>query len=325
MNKIERKLLISICMILFGFFFVNSASAQLGGNLTINDSESATIGVNISSKVMVDISPSQFAWGNVEPGAVCGYDISSGACNESNGNYYAIQIENVGSVNITHVWFNATYPTSNPFGVGSNANTDAGNYVVLTKNTSSNDYWFINRVEYNTTTALYYLRDPDGNMPPDESKYIYGRFHNGSTEYFWMINNATVCNQSGLTMYIANISHSKTQTGTTDFTSTYVTTVSLSLYTPSNDWAYGDITSGPLAGLCVAVDANCNRVFFSKWNADKPFNLCSNVNYAWDYSVDGYLVPGDSFAMKIGVKVPYGIYEGPSNSGQIYALVNTLA
>ncbi len=315
-SKMIKKPFIALCLIFFGILFMNSVSAQLGGNLTVDDSESATIQINISSKVMVDITPASFSWSPVDPGGV------GDNTTELNG-YYAIQIENIGSQNITHVWFNASYPTSNPFGSGSNAYVNAGNFVVLSKNTSSDEFWFINIVEYNTTAELVYVKDPQGNMPPNANKYVYGRYHNSSNEYFWMIDNNTVCNVSGTTMYIGNVSHSKTQTGTTNFNST--TDVESFTLTNYEGWGYADITDGPLNGLCVAVKSDCTQVFFSKWNADAPFHLCSNVNYAYDYNETGtptYLVPGDSFAMKIKVYVPFGIYEGQAQAGTIWAIVN---
>lgn len=311
----KRKAFIAMGMIL-GLFFMNSVSAQLGGNLTAEDNESATVTVNISSITMIDITPADFEWSGLYPGDV------GDSSDEQKGNYYAIQIENIGSKNITHVWFNASYPTSNPFGTGNNS-ADAGNFVVLSKNTSSDDFWFINRVEYNTTAELVYLKDPEGNMAPNASKYIYGRYHNASNEYFWMINKVTGCNGSA-TIYIGNTSHSKTQTGTTNFESGDVESFSLSTY---ENYGYADIDIGPLDGMCVAVDSTCTQVFFSKWNADAPFHLCNNANYAYDYNETGTptpLVPGDSFAMNIKVYIPFGTYAG-STTGEIYAIVNSVA
>jgi len=314
----KRKPLIAMSIFFFSLFFMGSVSA-FGGNLTVNDSESANITVNISSITMVDITPSDFAWTGVYPGDV------GDSSDEQKGGYYAIQIENIGSRNITHVWFNASYPGYNPFGTGNNS-ADAGNFVVLSKNTSSNEFWFINRVEYNTTAELVYLRDPDNNMPPDASHYIYGRYHNASNEYFWMIDNATECNATGTLIYVGENPHSKTQTGSTDFTNASSDIDSFQL-TNYKDYGYTDITTGPLNGLCVAVDHTCTRVFFSKWNADAPFHLCNNVNYAYDYNETGTptpLVPGDSFAMSIKVYIPYGIYAG-STTGEITAIVNHIA
>jgi hypothetical protein len=290
-----------------------SASAQLGGNLTTNDSESATITVNVSSKIMVDITPAAFAWGAVNPGSV------ADSTKEANG-YSAIQIENIGSTNITHVWFNATYPASRPFGTGTSSAQNAGNFVVLSKRATNNSYWGINQLEYNETTALYYIKDVAGAMPPNSAAYRYGRFHNASGEYFWMINKVAACN-TGATIYIGKVAHTKTTTGSTNFN----VAANYNAFALADDTTFGfaDITAGPLAGLCVAVSADCNRVFFSKWNADKPFHRCSNVNYAWNSATDGKLVPGNSFAMGIKANVPYGIAAG-SSAGTITAIVNAV-
>lgn len=311
-------------LVLFLFIIMGAASAQLGGNLTSNDTESSSITVNISHKVMVDITPSSFSWGTggkplPEPGSV------ADSSNEEEG-YFGIQIENVGSANITHVWFNASYPDTTPFGTGSSDAIDPGNFIFLSKNTSATDYWPINRVEFNTTAELVYIKDPDGNMPPNDNKYIYGRYRNASNEYFWMINNNTNCTTGGTKIYIGNVSHSKTQTGTTNFNSTTdVESFSLTAL-PDFSFSYTDITDGPLSGLCVAVTQDCEKVFFSRWNADSPFHLCTNVNYAYDSGVEGTpLVPGDSFAMGIKAYIPYGIYEGASSTGTITAIVNDVA
>jgi hypothetical protein len=292
---------------------LHSASAQLGGNLTVSDTESATVTVNVSSKIMVDVSPDTFVWSAVNPGSVANYT------KEASG-YSAIQIENIGSANITHVWFNATYPTSRPFGTGSPSIQNAGNYVVLSRRSTNTTYWAINLLEYNETETLYYIKDPAGNMPPSAA-YTYGRYHNASKEYFWVISKVSACGDGTAIIRIGKVAHTQTQTGSTDFS------------VPANydgftlqdigdaSYGYADIDAGPLAGLCVAVTADCDRVFFSKWNADSPFHRCDNVNYAWDSTTDGNLVPGDSFAMGIKVSIPYGVAAGAS-TGRITAIVN---
>jgi hypothetical protein len=298
------------------FLSVNivSVSAQLGGNLTVNDSESATVTVNVSSKIMVDVTPATFSWSAVNPGSV------ADSTKEASG-YSAIQIENIGSANITHVWFNATYPASRPFGTGNPSIQNAGNFVVLSRRSTNTSYWAINLLEYNETQVLYYIKDVAGNMPPNNSAYRYGRFHNASGEYFWMINKVSACH-TGATIYIGKVAHTKTVTGSTNFN----VPANYDSFALTNigdaTFGYADITSGPLAGLCVAVSSDCNRVFFSKWNADKPFHKCANVNYAWT-TTDGKLVPGNSFAMGIKAYIPYGTTAG-SSTGRITAIVNAV-
>ena len=290
-------------------------ASALGGNLTINDSESANVSVSVNTNTMVDINPAAFTWTGVDPGGVGDNDTEL-------NKFFALQIENIGSENITHVWFNATYPTSSPFGVGSAANTDSGNYIVLS-NSTTESYKFINRVEYNATTTLVYLTDPEGALPPDNTRFVYGRIHNSSNEYFWMINKSATgfCNGTA-TLYIGNTSHHKTQTGTANFQTGDVESFTLTIHPDDQDWGYTDITTGPFNGYCAAVTSDCSRLFLSRWNADLPFNLCGNSGYAWDSAANGDLTPGESFYMKIKAYVPYGIYEGASGTGKITAIVN---
>lgn len=317
-------------VILLGIFFMNSVSAQgFGGNLSqiANDSDYVLIDVNVTTVTMIDVQPYALAW-NVSPGGVGDND------SESLGpGYFAIQIENIGSHNITRIWLNATYPTASPFARGSAAYTDAGNYVVISNDTSSTnppakDFWFINRVEYNETRQLVYLRDPSGNLPPDGSTYTYGRFRNSSREYFWFINKVPPnCNESGTQLRIGRVAHTVTQTGTTNFQDgaegVRYDTFTLNNY--DGEYAVGNIDTGPLSGYAVAVNASC-AVFFSKWNRDYPFDFIGTnavyVNNVTSLSDSNFLYPGDSIALAIKVYVPYGIYEGPSNQGKIWIIVS---
>ena len=298
----------------------------LGGmgsaQLTVNATDTASVTVTLAMKTMIDITPSDLYW-TVDPGEVCGRDISHSLCNETGDNFRAVQIENIGSRNITAIWFNATYPTQSPFATGSTGNTDSGNYVMLTHNISSGPFYFVNRVEYNTSAELWYVTDPSGNMPPDNSQYTYGRFHNNSKEYFWFINAVYDgdgnCNDSTY-IRIGKLAHTKTQTGSVDF-SNPANYDEITL-TPGSTYATGDINVGPLRGYSVAVSnspAGC-RVMFSHWNKDTPFDTLSQVEYTF-YSTSNPLVPGDSFARLIGVSVPYGIHEGASNSGTLTVVV----
>jgi hypothetical protein len=311
----KKTILVGVFLILVGLF-MNTASAQMGGNLTIDDSDPVFINVTIAQQTWVDVQPYALNWNPVNPGGV-----GDNNSETLGAGYFAVQVENIGSVNITHVWFNATYPRASPFGRGSAAWTNAGNYVVLSNNTASTNpgaagFFFINRVEYNETTQLVYLRDPSGNLPPSNTLYTYGRFRNASNEYFWMINDVTPNCASGGYIRIGNISHSRTQTGTTNFQTGNFKTVTLTPW--GANWAVGHITGGPLNGYEVAVNRSC-AVFFSHWNMDAPFDSAgSNARYAFD----GVLTPGESFAMAIKVYVDYGIYQGQSGQGRIWAIVN---
>ncbi|MBN2014252.1 MAG: hypothetical protein JW778_03640 [Candidatus Altiarchaeota archaeon] len=329
--KIRRSLYIGVLTVLLLWILMDSVSAQLGGNLTKDESDYINITVNVSTECMIDVQPAALAWDGVAPGSV-----GDNNTEVLGDHYFAIQIENIGSRNITRVWFNATYPAASPFARGSAAFTDAGNYVVLSNDTSStnppaNGFFFINRVEYNETRQLVYLRDPAGNLPPNSGTYTYGRFRNATNEYFWMYDQTYGnCNTSG-TLWIGTEPHTRTQTGTTNFQSQAIggtfTTTQLTTYNCAGlSYAVGNVnSSSPLAGYSVAMSPTC-QLFFSRWNRDCPFDY-SGTTAVFADDVVGFptatLWPGDSFALAIKVYVPYGIYEGQSVPGKIWAIATS--
>ncbi|MFH1834966.1 MAG: hypothetical protein ABH851_02125 [Methanobacteriota archaeon] len=236
-----------------------------------------------------------------------------------------MQIENIGSHNISKVWFNATYPESNPFATGE-ISDDSANFVVLANESATVDdeYFFINRKEYNETRSLVYLTDPNGVIPP-AADWMYGRFRNASDEFFWMINKSDVCNKTK-NLYIGDLSHKKSSSGTIDFSGSGVVTIALA---ENGAYGVGDIDSGNLTGYCVAVNATCDNIFLYKWNMDMPGagTDCDNALYAHgdpddDASVNGALVPGESIVMRIKVRVPYGVYEGSTTQGVITVIAS---
>ena len=287
----------------------------------VNDTDIVSVDVVVANKTMVDVNPAAIRWEGVEPGAVGGPELET-----LGPGFYAIQIENIGSHNITHIWFNNTYPSSRPFATGSSTSYDAGNFIALRREGASTDFFFPNRVEYNESRSLVYLKDPEGDMPPND--WYYGRFRNTSYEYFWMVKpgDGTYCNSSGTTFYIGNTPHTESQTGSTDFSqSAERTAVTLA---QSGEWSYGDIPAGhALENYEVAVYYTCDKVIFYKWNMDMPgATSSSNAEYFWSADSGdwpGYpLVPGNSTVAEIRAYVPYGVYEGLVKQGTLTVLVN---
>ena len=299
--------------------------------LTVNDTETANISVTIGTVTMVNLDPYVLSWQGLNPGEI------GNSTYESNG-YFAVQIENIGSHNITHIWFNTTYPTSRPFGTANVSAYDAGNFVVLAKENLSEvpggatasycegldkygRYKYPNRVEYPEVRSLVYLRDPGGNMPPQG--YDYGRFRFADEEYFWMVSNSSSC--EGQTFYIGVNPHTETQTGSVDFNNS-AERVTVTLSSPAVDgWCYGNISGhSELGGYGVAVQngtSGANRkVALVWWNKDFISN--GAIGY---YLFEGQnLVPGQSTAACIKVYIPYGVYEGTVKTGILTVLVNSV-
>jgi len=281
------------------------ALAGLGSAQTpaANDTDNVTITVTINSVTWIDVNPATLSWTGVNPGTQTG---------KATGNYFAINIENIGSRNISRIWANATYETTRPWGTGDPSRYNAGNFVSLT-NQSDPHYWFVNRVEYNESEVLVYLTDPNQLVPPQG--YSYGRFRNASLEYFWMTANDGNCNATAHTILIGNDAHTRTQSGTINFFSGSFQTVSLTAATNVPGWAAANIAAGPLAGYCVAMEYTCGRVWLYKWNMDAPgagiAGQCTNAMYLRrGTEAVGSLAPGAYFPANITLTVPYGVAQG---------------
>ena len=317
MKTMERNVIVLLAGMVF-FALIQGVCAQSGVNAT----EYANVTVTVSAVTMIDINPAQLTY-VAQPGQACGRDISAGTCNETGSNYYAIQVENIGSWNVTRIWFNVTQPSQDPFAVGSNLYVDPGNFIALTTNETTNDFYFVDKKEYPAVRTIVYLRDPDGNMPANLSKFWYGRLHNASSEYFYMIGSTMVgsgCRANDTTyLRLGVVPHTTTAIGSTDFsTGPSVNYIQINLTVVQGyggrPYGVGNVTAGPLTGYAVAVENSTCAVRFVKWNKDFPFDSSSA-----NYSFNGVLTPGDSLAKKIAVLVDYGIYTG-TKTGQLTAI-----
>lgn len=331
--------------------FASSAAAQ-----TADTQNSLDVNISIAQQTIIDIQPSRFAWGyagsNVFPGSV------AGPSEEING-YGRIQIENLGSVNITQVWFNNTQPGQRPFGTG-NANLyDSANFLALDRNSTSTDKnQFIGRKEYGLDQPsgddIIYLSTPSG--------WDYGRFRNASYEYFWTVEDTADSNDiQGNVFRIGVNHHNETQTGSTALdtacsggdetgSNTECNGYLLTNYTDSNgnEWAVTEVEVGVLDSTtmsndggqeyCVAMNAsqlltsNPPEVEFLKWNKGHPAVQAtgggSGCGYATNYTIGGSspagdLVPGEWITMNLRAKIPYGVVSGDLPTGNLIVLANS--
>lgn len=313
-------------------FFVSLASVSAG--IPYNDSQTSTVVVNIADQTYINIDPSDFYWTGVAPG-----DVGDGTT-EVHG-YTAIQVENIGSNNISNIWFNATYPSIRPFATGSHAYYDSGNFVVIGRE-GEDKYYFPNRVDYNESRSLVYLKDPGGNRPPDAGSYHYGRFRNTTKEYFWFVDKtgsapADYCNETGTTFYLGDAPHTQGDSGSIDFSSCSGNLVSepgtnvdscrvgtLTNVELGSPWAWADVRVGT-ENYTVAVNYACDKTMWIRWNMDAPGARGSkNAEMFWNSSVNGALVPGNSTVANMRVYIPYGVHMGNISSGTITVLANDI-
>jgi len=299
--------------------------AVMGVAFAAQSEDVLNVTVIVSTKTMVDVNPAAFSYTGAEPGSA-NYTDDSG--------YTAVQIENIGSHNITHIWFNVTQPEERPFATANATKYDAGNFVVL-KQEGGSAYLFVDRLDFNESKTIVYLTDPSGNIPP-QSPYKYGRFRNASNEWFWFVNPDANgwCNSTSATFYLANEPKTSDSTGTTDFSS-----CSGSLSTaPSGsgcrsgsptstvddgtqNWSYiADVALSSNEHYHVAINQWCNETRWVKWNVDAPG--ASDALSVADYFISNDLPPGDSVIAYTGIHVPYGTMEGTVKKGYLTVIVN---
>ncbi len=303
-------ILIIVLLSISLFSHTDSGFAQFKGNDTI------TISIDISEKSMVDINPSNLSYGPLDPGSVGDSD------DENIGNYSGIWIENIGSTNITKIWFNSTYPSQRPFGSGNPEAYDAGNFVVVSSE-STGTYYFPNRVEYPRTDDDTLYVTPPGGFDFSNGD-IFGRFRNASYEYFWAIIASAVGNCSEGTFYYSGTPHTKDDTGDVDLSDANPS--SLVLVATGVGWSATNATFPDSGGAnyCVSVPDDCSKVVFSRWNADIPGsggNVCKDIGYFMN-STTNALFPGNVSKGNIKVYVPYGVPMGAIKNGLLTIYVS---
>jgi hypothetical protein len=314
-NKGHRIILAAALILLLTL----SASAQ--SNVTTSDT--IQLWVRVAQKTMVDIQPDNLGWDGVQPGTETNASQLWGWPSKKP----AVQIENIGSTNISRIWFNATYPASNPFGTGRSNAYNAGNFVVVKSNSSAAaPYFFPNLIEYNESEMIY-LQLPTLNGP-----WAHGRFRAANKEYFWAINvsggncskkpmfrigknphNASLLGSVDLRDAACELNLNGTAAGSTCRRGT-LTRTNRAPYTGNNMWSYADVAIGTNAAYenyTVAVYWNCTskvKIMFYKWNMDAPGAQESAKHPAYFSATT--LKPGDHIIGNVKLRIPYGTAYG---------------
>ncbi len=290
-----------------------------------NASDIVTIYVNVSKKVLVDINPSSLTWYNLEPGN------DYGAAYEKN-NYENIWIENIGSVNISKIWLNNSYPSSRPFGTGNPLAYDPANFIVVANNSVNSPdspFMYINRVEYEENDTLY-IKVPNTSLT--YPGIIFGRFRNGTREYFfeYVSSYANNCSNGYLYMNTSYL-YAKTQTNTGDIdirdnqiTGQFVpVTLSNGGVLDGKQFDVGYVKFDTGDEYCVFVPVNCPgtgaKVFFVRWNADFLDDTglpvqCQNLK---GYLNKDPIPPGGFYKAWVHIRVPYGTAYGDLSPGTV--------
>lgn len=303
------------------FFILRSVTVQ-AANVTKVDT--LAIYVNVTELTMVDINPANLTWINIPPGT------ESNSSYTASGNKEAIQIENIGSTNITNIWFNVSQPSVMPFGSGDINNYDPGNFIVIRRNTTGAKFYFVDRKEFNES-ELIYLTLPGGEV-------VHGRLRSANHEYFWVMNVTDgTCNDTEF--WIGNSPHNQTDTGTVDFTQacgsltgTVTEDCRTGNFVPSSDnqWGILNLTVGSSASgenYTVITPMNCTgnnvTIRFWHWNMDAPGSSGSS-NAFQEYFRTTPLVPGEHIIVNVKIRVPYGTIAGTLPTGYLTVIAQAV-
>ncbi len=190
--------------------------------------ENSTVNVTVTSEIAIDVHPENLNF----PSASVGSQVTT-----SDRGFTAIEVENIGSEYIDKIWLNATKPSDDPFGTGIPDNYDAANFLQVRPNNQSglltgdsDDFHYVNRVEFGSTTDYPSYIDVDGQFNsanPDD--VIVGRLRLADEEYFYAIpvgsdgtcdGTSTDFDGGSGIIRIGNTSHTSDRLGTVDFDDT---------------------------------------------------------------------------------------------------------
>ncbi len=296
--------------ILFFTVFLITMLSSTGerADAATNETGNATVSLTIGSKTMIDITPSVLDYGTQDPGsAIENYTYNS-------QNLSQIQIENIGSTNLTDVWFNTTRPGSRPFGTGVVTNYDAANFLAIKNSTMGvSEFAFVDRLEFNHTKDIVYLT-----LPTNYKRQ--GRLHVGPNEYFWATaSNGNYCNGSGSgKLHIGTTAHTQDSTGDIDLSDGGEHSI---LSSGDSSWGLVQEFTVGSASYCAAVSADCSQVRFYRWNADAPGAGTCTLDERYQ-TTDLY--PGASFAVDVKLYVPYGVPVGAVTNGTLTVIATAV-
>jgi len=319
----NNKHLIALAYALIVFSIIQTASAD------VNKTDKLDIFVTISNLTMVDINPANLTWGNIPPGT------ESNSTYAAAGNKEAIQIENIGSTNITNIWFNTSQPDVMPFGSGDINNYDPGNFIIIKRNTSSN-WYFVDRKEYNES-ELIYLSLPGGGGS-GVAGMAHGRLRSADSEYFWVMNVSDgSCNDTRF--WIGNDPHSQSQTGTVDFTACGDPLTGAGTAGDCRTGTFTPILGGTYGVLNLSLDSSASEnytvitpgvcagnnvsVRFWHWNKDAP-GATGGSNSFQEYFHVGALTPGEHIIANVKIRVPYGTMAGTLPTGSLTVIAQAI-
>lgn len=296
------------------------AMVSQGAAQVENDTD-ADITVSVSDRTAIDVSPESLDFGSVRPGE----NVTAA------GTYSDLEIENVGSTNVSNLYFNTSNPADNPFGTGQSSQYDVGNWIQIAPQEDQlaivpnvNQQTFVNRVDFNESNDLSYVSVPNG--------WHYGRFRVGAQELFWAAETTETGNpetaaQCADTLRVGQNAHNRTATGSVN-----LDTGSYDTYTLTAQGGYAvadsvtiDVPNHRTRDYSVLVDCSGTntKTIRTKYNANAEGVDVTGGAAEYIIGPSEDFTPGSHFTTAVSVNVPRGV--ASTGGSPITGVLNVVA
>ena len=263
--------------------------------------DNVTIGVNVSYYSEISVIPTNLTWYHLNPGT--GSDTRF------------LKIKNTGSANITNVYsYTEAHRTeyTNPLDGGTAADYAASSFLLIS-NESGMAHSHLSRLEWNFSDML---NDEELSLAAGTVNFGHGWYRNATGNWFlWKVENGTdgveYCNATDTVFSILNEPENDTEERR-DFTGATATTPTFE--NNNSNWSTFSMATGPLAGYCVAVWKDCDRIYIYKYNMEAWLPACNQRSYLRD----AILTPGSEILdMSVYASIPEGTPSGDAAAGTL--------
>jgi hypothetical protein len=249
--------------------------------------DTVTIDVNVTQTASIMVMPDTLNWTSVNTGSA--------------GGLKYLNVKNSGSINVSQIYSyvdTLVTESARPYGSSNSRSYSAGGVIVI-RNETDTQHYFAGRIEWNWTSDI-----PNHAWTSVTSPVSWGYVRNTSSDYVWVVGNGTAgrCNETGAQFAV----ETDVDLGTLA-TRTPINAISLTTSAGDpNNWGYGLVSTGTLAGHCVAVNTACTKVYMYKYDKRSNFTGCTGANYLQATN----LVPGYTMTLSLDAWVPNGYPAG---------------
>jgi hypothetical protein len=292
--KKKQDLLIGIIFLVIFAIFACSIG-NIPRVLALNTTNQTNVTVQVTGLTQITVSPTNLTWGNINPGTT--------------GGIKYLDIINSGSINISTVYGYADTLTSepnNPILIGVPSSYSSGGVITFKLNQTGAANYYVDRLEWNISKPT----SAGGANCADALSWGYYRNASlGFSDYLWCIKNGTAinvtngtgCNSTGSQFFIeteADVGEPLTRQPD----------ISGGTVNGQTDWGIFNVSSGSLAGHCIATYIDCTKILIYKYDkrTSPNFATCNSTANLRDVT----LTPGSQFSINLDSWVPQGVPAG---------------